>query len=105
MRLTRKKAIELCIELWTWCMETGKRKEKWPRWEEFSYIQNYCWFCEYDRRQKSYHGGDNCTHCPLTKIGISHCSESYYRDWRLAKIPQARKKYAKLFLEQIKKCK
>ena len=47
MRLTRKKAIELCIELWTWLAETGKYRREWPEWEKYGDILNYCWFCEY----------------------------------------------------------
>ena len=52
MRLTRKKAIELCIELWAWLAKTGKRKWAWPEWEKYEEIENDCWFCEYDKKMR-----------------------------------------------------
>ena len=29
MKLTKKKAIEISIELWTWLAETGREKKEW----------------------------------------------------------------------------
>jgi hypothetical protein len=123
MRLTRKKAIELCIELWTWLAKTGaKRKDDWPKWEEYEkssdeYILNSCWFCEYNERQKNRYNidiEDDCRYCPWDKIfgvnnesayGCQEAENSPYDDWRWAKTTESRKKYAKLFLAQIKKLK
>ena len=103
MRLTRKKSIELCIELWTWCAKTGKRKHSWLGWKEYSILAaSDCWFCEYSKRRKKQCGGDTCQYCPLKQIEISHCKKSYYKEWNIAITMKARKKYAKLFLEQIK---
>ena len=105
MKLTRKKAIELCIELWTWCAETGRVKRNWPRWKEFMTKEeaddcNHCWFCFYDNTKSG-----NCTHCPLGAI-YSHCNLKYgkceFYHWMQAITTGQRKKYAKLFLEQIK---
>jgi len=95
MRLSRKKAIELCIELWTWLAKTGKTKSEWPRWKEFGDIDNDCWFCEYTTNT-------SCSHCPLVKILGIDCAASFYSNWEKARFPRTRKKYAKLFLEQIK---
>ena len=116
MRLTRKKAIELCIELWTWLAKTGKLKEDWPKWEEYSKkygsddiyspVCNHCWFCEYSC-QRSSSMLLNCKFCPY-RIKYGHCHSNkkdvlnHYGHWFEAKTPRTRKKYAKLFLEQIK---
>jgi len=95
MKLSRKKAIELCIELWEWLAKTGKRKENWPEWKKYGDILNDCWFCVYVIQHKK-----GCNYCPL------HCFEgcfgTYYGKWDIAKTPRTRKKYAKLFLKQIK---
>lgn len=108
MRLSRKKAIKLCIEVWSWCAETGRIKKNWPRWKDFmtkkeAYDCHYCWFCLYDSKK-----GNSCKNCPLTEI-YGHCNiltggcEFYY--WNRATTISARKKYAKLFLGQIRSIK
>ena len=103
MRLTRKKAIDLCIELWTWLAETGKTKEDWPEWEKYDPVMSDCWFCEYVNQRKNY--SDRCKSCPYNrKYGHCYNPESYYDCWEDAETPRTRRKYAKLFLEQIKKC-
>lgn len=109
MRLTRKKAIELCIELWEWLAKTGKPKDEWPDWEKYGRdIANDCWFCEYTARQNNGYicgfGGDDI--CPYHKK-YGHCNHtgSFYNLWEHVKTPHTRKKYAKLFLEQIKSIK
>ena len=106
MRLTRKKAIELCIQVWTWCMETGKLKSAYPySKEQLKYVaeddypESHCWFCEYCLQHKDC----GCKGCPLGGEE-NKCSSMAYDKWESAKTPRTRKKYAKLFLEQIKKC-
>jgi hypothetical protein len=105
MKLTRKKAIELCIELWTWLAKTGKKKEDWPKWVEYDYTYNDCWFCEYGSQQVEKYNGCTCQYCPLIKKLDMLCGKSYYGKWSCTKAPKTRKKYAKLFLAQIKQCK
>jgi len=96
MRLSRKKAIELCIELWTWLAKTGREKEDWPRWKIYGdYVVNDCWFCEYSKEV-------GCSRCPLEKKFSLTCGSTFYGNWTRARFPRTRKKYAKLFLEQIK---
>lgn len=104
MRLTRKEAIALCIALWTWCMETGKPKIEWPKWPEiekkYDDIRDYCFFCEYVKRQRELlGGGDACFCCPLE---VRCYRNSPYQKWDDAETPEDRKKYAGLFLEQIR---
>ena len=122
MKLTRKKAIELCIELWTWLAKTGKKKkEDWPKWENYrnynrprgSSTAESCWLCEYGyQRRKSTKKGETCDYCPYKRKYRIVCNADiddtddkqlfYYSRWEDAKTPRTRKKYAKLFLEQIK---
>ena len=108
MRLTRKKAIELCIEAWTWLTKTGKKKRDWPEWEKYEKygtfsefsdeweVESDCWFCEYDSQHQR-----GCCSCPLDG-DFNQCLDMYYGQWDSAKTPRTRKKYAGLFLKQIK---
>ena len=99
MILTRKKTIKLCIELWEWLAKTGQqRKEDWPGWEKYGEAKYDCWFCEYSTSKGQ---SLSCVKCPLGG-GSFQCNELYYNDWKAAETPRTRKKYAKLFLEQIK---
>lgn len=113
MRLTRKKAIELCIELWTWLAETGsKDKWHWPKWKEYftdySEIEDacYCWFCLYNNRKQREKQGNSSCHvaCPYYEI-YGYCNWSYYGEWQISISRSTRKEYARLFLEQIKSLK
>jgi hypothetical protein len=106
MRLSRKKAIELCIALWEWLAKTGKYKEAWPEWDKYGNITCDCWFCEYDERQKKRHKEKRaCIYCPFRRKWDVHCSKTFFENWEDAKTPRTRKKYAKLFLAQIKEIK
>ena len=112
MRLSRKNAIELCVELWTWLAKTGRRKEKWPGWEKYGHdIVDNCWFCEYHNQQmKRYkpmrerNKDGFCRYCPLVKGGFMSCYDSgcFYSNWCTSTTVAARKTCAKLFLKQIK---
>jgi hypothetical protein len=108
MRLSRKKAIELCIEAWTIHAETGCTKDELP--EKHQEINNSCWFCEYGDRQEKRYASTNtkkscCNYCPLWKIfkpDGCYDKNCYYLRWSRAKTSRTRKKYAGLFLAQIK---
>lgn len=96
MKLSRKKAIELCIELWEWLAKTGKQKRDWPRWGEiekkYGFISSHCFFCKMTF---------GCEECPYyEKFG--HCMDGIYGKWLMAESIEDNQKYAKLFLEQIK---
>ena len=103
MKLTRERAIDGSIELWEWLAETGKRKEDWPRWEEFDGVDSHCFLCEYQEQEDPC--GDNCDDCPLTTEETDGCYDTYYLNWCQAKSTRGRKKYAALFLEQLKELK
>ncbi len=109
MKLTRRKAIELCIELWTWCMETGGKKENWPEWKKYKDLiveiedAMWCWFCLYNnRKQRQKQHESDCRSCPYWKeYGFCAKDGNPFGGWDDAKTPRTRKKYAKLFLGQI----
>jgi hypothetical protein len=110
MRLSRNEAIELCIDLWSWLAKTGNRKCNWPEWEKYRHIVASCFFCEYQEQQcRKYKPEDEldekevCRYCPLKKLG-KDCMELHYGEWEKSPTIKDRKKYAKLFLEQIKQC-
>lgn len=119
MKLTKKKAIELSIKLWTWLAETGKEKEEWPVWDKYDYaILNDCFLCEYDDQKR---GG--CNACPLTEKFSRQPSQKFgcyaddcaYSQWEKCEsmfagqqktaITEDHKKYAALFLAQLKELK
>lgn len=100
MRLTRKTAIEKCKELWKWCAETGGEKHDWPGWKKLrgdeAHHSTYCWFCMYVEQKRG-----SCEVCPYNqKYGF--CLDSCYGEWAAAATTSTRKKYAKLFYNQIK---
>lgn len=101
MKLTRKKAIELCIELWEWCAETGRVKHNWPGWKKYKNYKpedfSHCWLCIYTEYR-------SCHDCPWYKR-FGHCLDGVYEYWDNTTSQSQRKKYAKLFLEQIKELK
>lgn len=105
--MTRKRTIKLCIELWEWLIETGKRKVYWPGWEKYGKAYNNCWFCEYGMQQEKRYKSIKCCceYCPLySQFGSDGCFaiSCGYDKWSKAKTPRTKKRYAKLFLKQIR---
>ena len=91
MRLTKKLMWKIVIELWEWLAEDGSRiKRQWPRWEKYGYMEANCPFCEYY---------DACKNCP-----INYCTSTIFAfaNWQHTETDIDRKKYAGLFLEQLK---
>ncbi|KKM86363.1 hypothetical protein LCGC14_1279870 [marine sediment metagenome] len=83
MKLTKKKALEIAIELWTWIVDNpGKKKEDWPKWEEYGDMRDCCSLCErYIRKRiktRTEHGL-RCD-CPIADKH-DHCTGTAYRDW------------------------
>jgi len=106
MKLTAKEAVEKSIELWEWLAETGEDKYEWDEWERnggkySNDIDGDCFLCEYVGQQSS----ANChSACPYyAKYGDTCCKEGFpFEEWEAAESNRNRKKYAKLFLEQLK---
>ena len=69
MKLTKRKALELTVELWDWLTNNPeKKKTDWPGWElnggKIPKLLNDCPCCEYDDQHMT-HFDDYCEHCPL----------------------------------------
>ncbi len=101
MRLTKKKAIGICIELWEWLAKTGKTKWDWPGWAHYGPISRKCPFCAlYWDKVK------NCRGCPISDGTFRNCViNTPYGDWASAQNIRTHKKYAKLFLEELRSLK
>ena len=101
MRLTKKKAIQISIELWEYMAETGEgRKGKWEGWKEYGEMSCDCALCEYEEQRGG--GGDECDHCPYWQKFGNCWDDAPYDKWRYAKTKATRKKYAELLLEQLR---
>ena len=98
-----KKALDITIELWEHLVETGNEfKGDWPKWEEYGWMLADCPLCAYYRPR----GGNNCRTCPLADReakGNYGCWGYSFGLWFSAKTKRTRKKYAKLFLEELRK--
>ncbi|MEE8471107.1 MAG: hypothetical protein V3S51_07240 [Dehalococcoidia bacterium] len=103
MRLTRKKAISISIELWTWLAETGSEyKSLWSGWLEYGHMLAHCPLCEYGRRREDKGGKTTCSYCPYRKKhGGCYSSRDNYARWLVAETSQQRKLHAKAFLAQL----
>ena len=105
MRLTRRKAIEIAIELWEWCAETGKDKRDWPDWEKYGEMYAGCPLCQYSRQERV-EGESDCGRCPWwEKFGDCISDDmplTIYEHWENAATPKTRRKWASKFLAQLK---
>ena len=103
MKLTKKRAIERTIEHWGYLAETGKLKGDWDKLEEYGYALHNCFLCGYSHSANSL-----CRKCPYQKhfhyMPSYSCQagESPYSAWLDARTKAGRKKYASLFLEQLR---
>ena len=98
VKLTEKKAIELSIKLWTWLAETGQEKTEWSDWNKYGYMKSQCFLCEYADTC-----GHGCSDCPYyKKFRFCVNSNTNYERWARGTTKRTKKKkYAKLFLEQL----
>lgn len=108
MILTKKKAVEIAIELWTYLAEIGEPfKCGWPDWEKYGKMNAGCPFCEYAERawirlplRKRMEG--ICGLCPYKQKFVDYCTVGPYDKWENAKTTTDRKKYAAQFLQELK---
>ncbi len=98
MRLTRKKAIEISISLWTWLAETGRHKREWPQWKKYGRMWSDCALCQYKNdRQTSCHRD-----CPYyEKFGFCEEGSKPYQLWAVAETDEEHKVHAAAFLKQL----
>ncbi len=106
MKLTKKEAIDISIELWRWLAKTGaNHKSKWPGWKKYGRIQNDCPLCEYtlflsEGNRIGIH--ESCTDCPYA-ASFGHClsTTNPYRRWITLYDKKERRHEAQLFVEQL----
>ena len=73
-KLTKKRSIELCLEMWTWLSKNpGSKKIGWPGMikanDEYGYIDSECFACEYTRQYILTRQVEmSCKKCPLIKL-------------------------------------
>lgn len=94
MKLTKRKALQLCLELWWWIKDNpGYEKRDWPKWKEYGYMKDDCPACEYEKRQPKLFVGleATCYSCPIWKpTSPNQCTglTSPYTLWMLNKTPE-----------------
>jgi len=105
MELTREKAIELSIELWTWLARTGERKSEWPGWKKnggsYEPVAADCFLCAW---VESLDRG-LCLACPLYEhygyTCMDTCSPFWMWDTCFPTTTKL-KRHAKAFLMQLR---
>ena len=96
--LTKKLALEITEELWTWLAEEdGRKKEDWPGWEKYGEMRLDCPLCEYALPR-----GECLENCPY-HLKFGPCvtptgGKTLFDKW--CKDPL--KVHAQVFLEQIR---
>jgi hypothetical protein len=78
--LTKKKALEICRDLWTWLAEHPyKQKSEWPGWNKYGEMRNSCPCCEYAFQNI----GGACTSKCLIRWPGGSCTEpeSPFAEW------------------------
>ena len=102
-RLTKKVSKRVCLELWEDLAGTGEEKEDWGGWDKYGGMFAACPLCEYYRPD----GENNCHACPLSdradKVGGFGCWGYSFNEWFYATTKRTNKKYAKLFLEELRR--
>jgi len=100
MRLTKRIALDLTIELWTWCAETGEHKIQWPKWEKYGGMDCYFFLCEYHSSHKG--KSSEICNCPLCDETHTGCYSYSFGNWTYSRTIEDKKKYAGLFLDELK---
>lgn len=100
MKLTRKQAIKLHREMWSWLAETGaKCKSNWPRFKDLYETAGYCFCCEFEEIHKGHYCGATCILVwPPDDRGCSEQNDPFTK-WYSAKTKKTRQKYARIIAE------
>lgn len=103
-KLTLKRSLELCKELWTWLRDNPDKigKRDWPKWYKYKEVEQLCFACEFDLLEyvKNQKVGNahttTCAYCPLKGLWGNNCTKesSPYYKWCKAETGKARRKYA-----------
>lgn len=105
MKLTKKRALKLTIELWQWLYDNPKSEKRyWLGWRKnkgrYTAVGD-CFACEYAFRSLKKVG---CDKCPLLQLWPDGCMEntSPYIQWTKTRDIELRKKYAKSIIDFCK---
>lgn len=87
--LTKRRALEICIELWDWLAQTANpHKCDWPGWQKYGQMHNGCPCCQYATEVTPV-PGKICVACPLLTLwptnGLGFCCCAYsspYNRWQ-----------------------
>ena len=104
-RLTLKRSLELCKELWSWLRDNPNVTSKydWPKWYRYNEVKDACFACEYAQLEyKKQHKKDRdliitvCGNCPLKGLWGNKCTKnsSPYNKWYYAVTDKVRQKNA-----------
>lgn len=111
MRLTRRKALEICKELWGWLRDNPDkrpnecdegRKSRWPGWEKYGELRNLCPCCEYSAQHGFMYCADTCLIANVWGGGVGDSCLTPgkpYNAWCAAETPRIRKKYAQQIVD------
>ena len=86
-RLSLKRSLELCKELWSWLRDNpNEGKLNWPKWGKYTNVENHCFACEFDflqNKKNDYANFVTCHFCPLKGLWDDDCTKSGspYMEW------------------------
>jgi len=85
--VTKREALELCVELWTWLADNPD-KDKYDKAEELLGYESQtgCPACEYAKQNTSSADSSICQNCPIDswRKGPT-CTSSEYVQWLIAR--------------------
>jgi len=109
-KITLKRSLELCAELWSWLRDNPDEtyKNNWPKWNRYKNVDNNCFACHYDELEGRKRGGVKiCSFCPLKELWSlqGYCMEksSPFNKWLIAKTNKSRQKYAGIIVNFCEK--
>jgi hypothetical protein len=88
MELTKRKALEICRDLWLWLADNpDQEKGEWPDWEEHGDMDNFCPCCEYFLLTNSDNDAcdEECLLKDLWPYGCVDC-DSAFQKWRYSEV-------------------
>lgn len=114
MRLTKKKSLEICVELWAWLAEDrGRLKHNWPGWERnggiYPVMEHNCPCCDYANQRlyinkERVNQMNRCNRCPIS-TELKNCNAgSAFQLWRDTKNIKYAKQILKIAKEALAKC-
>ncbi len=95
-KLTKKKTLRICAELWEWVakQDLSDREDRhmikydWPGWEKYGAMENNCPCCQYSNDDKT--GIIICDICPLHNLWPNGCmgDNSVFSKYLYSKTPK-----------------